>query len=221
MNRYPLWKQMAQIQKHNEREHRKMIAEQAKEQKRLDKEQKKLEKQQNKMVKVNDITPVADDEIESLFGDKGTEIQGKDRLVLLTKIKQYKSLFQKELSKFKVKKNASVADLQDALGEIEILIEVNSVDGFILDSVFQCIKLIEGVSSITTNYNVTGMADLLKINPQFNNLCKQLFIKYGVFRSVPPEYQLILIVSTTAYICSNKNKRNHEMESYLNETISE
>ena len=220
----PTDKEMAKIQKNNEREYKKMITEQAKEQKRIEKEQKKFEKEQNKTVKVNQIitsTQVADDEIESLFGDKPSEIHGKDKVVLLTKIKQYKTLFPKELSKFKIRKNPSVSDLQDALGEIEILIETNSVDGFILDSVFQCIKLVEGVSAITTNYNVTGMADLLKTNPQFNNLCKQLFIKYGIFRSVPPEYQLILIISTTAYICSNKNKRNTEMELYLNEPISE
>ena len=111
-------------------------------------------------------------------------------------------------------------DLKDALSEIENLIEVNSVDGFILDSIFQCIKLIEGVSAITKNYNVSGMSDLLKTNPQFNNLCRQLFIKYGIFRSVPPEYQLILIVSTTAYICTNKNKRKGEIEDYLNQPMN-
>ena len=139
---------------------------------------------------------------------------------MLTKIKQYKSLFPKELNKFKIKKDPSVLDLKDALSEIENLIEVNSVDGFILDSIFQCIKLIEGVSAITKNYNVSGMSDLLKTNPQFNNLCRQLFIKYGIFRSVPPEYQLILIVSTTAYICTNKNKRKGEIEDYLNQPIN-
>ena len=135
----PTDKEMAKIQKNNEREYKKMIAEQAKEAKRIEKEQKKFEKEQNKTVKVNQIitsTQVADDEIESLFGDKPSEIHGKDRIILLTKIKQYKSLFPKELSKFRIKKNPSVSELQDAISEIEILIEVNTVDGFILDSVF-------------------------------------------------------------------------------------
>ena len=130
-------------------------------------------------------------------------------------------MFQTELSKFRMKKNANVDELREALQEMEVLVETNSVDGFVLDSICQCIKLVEGVSSVTKNYNIQRMANLLKANMQFNNLCKQLFIKYGVFRSVPPEYQLMLIVSTTAYICSNKNKRKSEIDAYLNEPIGE
>ena len=194
-----------------------MIMEQERERKRMEKEQKKAMKV-NKIVVSNDCN---DDDTGSLFGDKGTEIQGKDKIMLLTKIKQYKSLFPKELGKFKIKKNANTNELKDALDEMEVLVETNGVDGFLMDSVFQCIKLVEGVSTVTKNYNVTGMCDLLKSNIQFHNLCKQLFIKYGVFRSVPPEYQLVLIISTTAYICSNKNKRKSEIESYLNEPIGE
>ena len=45
-----------------------------------------------------------DNDNDDIFGNKGTEIQGKDKIILLTKIKQYKNLFQKELSKFRIKK---------------------------------------------------------------------------------------------------------------------
>jgi hypothetical protein len=47
----------------------------------------------------------------SLFDEKGTEILGKDRRMLLSKIRQYKSLFPEELKKFKIKKNCSIEDL--------------------------------------------------------------------------------------------------------------
>ena len=39
-----------------------------------------------------------------LFDETGTEIIGRDRRVIINKMNQYKSLFPKELAKFKVKK---------------------------------------------------------------------------------------------------------------------
>jgi hypothetical protein len=88
-----------------------------------------------------------------------------------------------------------------------------------LDSILQCIKLIEGVSSYT-KYDVQGLADLLKANKQFHQLSKQLFIKYKVFNAVPPELQMVMLVSKTAYIVNSKNKRKGELESYLNQPIN-
>ena len=82
----------------------------------------------------------------------------------------------------------------------------------------QCIKLIEGVSSYT-KYDVQELADLLKANKQFHQLSKQLFIKYKVFNTVPPEFQMLMLVSTTAYICNCRNKRKGEIEAYLNQPI--
>ena len=206
--------------KQAEREQKKVLAEQQREAKRYAREQKAYEremmKQQNQAVK-----NLPKDEDDGLFDDKGTPIHGADKLVLLRKIKQYKSLFPAELKTFKIKKNPSIKDLQDALDEIEVLIETNNVDEFMMDGVFQSIKMVESVSAMTTNYNVTGMVDLLKMNKQFHQLCKQLFIKYGMFSRVPPEYQMVMIVSTTAYICMNKNKRKAELEDYLNQPIGE
>jgi hypothetical protein len=40
----------------------------------------------------------------SLFDDKGTELLGRDKRMLLSKIQQYKRLFPEELGKFKIKK---------------------------------------------------------------------------------------------------------------------
>ena len=156
---------------------------------------------------------------DQLFSEAGTPIQGKDKIVLLKKVKQYKSLFPAELKGFKVKKNPSTKELADALSEMEVLVETSGVDGFLMDGVFQTMKLVEGASSCTKNYDIRGCADLLKANKEFHNLCKQMFIKYGVFSSVPAEYQLLLLVSTTAYVCAGKNKNKGAMNDYLNATI--
>ena len=71
---------------------------------------------------------------------------------------------------------------------MDSIVECDSVEQFLLDSILQCIKLVEGVSSYT-KYDVQGLADLLKANKQFHQLSKELFIKYKVFNAVPPEMQ--------------------------------
>ena len=46
--------------------------------------------------------------------DDATPILGKDRRILTSKIQQYKNLFPEILGKFKLKKNPTVGDLQEA-----------------------------------------------------------------------------------------------------------
>jgi hypothetical protein len=94
------------------------------------------------------------------------------------------------------------------------LVEVGSMDDFMMSSVLSCMKLVEGVS-VNTGYDIKGCADMLKSNTEFHRLCKVLLIKYNVFSKVPPEMQLILLVSTTAYICSNKNRGKDALNEYL------
>lgn len=154
----------------------------------------------------------------SLFDEKGTEILGKDRRMLLSKIRQYKSLFPEELKKFKIKKNCSIEDLNLYLEEMETIVNCGSVEQFLTDSILQCIKLTEGISSYT-RHDITGCADILKSNKQFHTLCKQLYIKYKVFSNIPPEYSIIILVSTTAYMCKVKNSRKKELEVFLNTKI--
>ena len=100
-----------------------------------------------------------------------------------------------------------------------MLVETNNVDEFLTDAIFQIIKVVEVGSSYTQNYNVTGMTLLLKSNQQFMNLSKQLMIKYGCYSRVPPEYEMIMIISTTAYICAGKNKRKAQLQEYLNTPV--
>jgi hypothetical protein len=154
----------------------------------------------------------------SLFSEKGTEILGQEKRVLLSKIQQYKNLFPDELKRFKIKKNCSTQDLQLYLEEMEVIVNTDSVEQFLTDSIIQCIKLTEGISSYT-KYDISGCADILKSNKQFHTLCKQLYIKYKVFSNIPPEWSIIILVSTTAYMCKVKNSRKKELNIFLNEKI--
>ena len=155
---------------------------------------------------------------DSLFGDDATPILGKDKRVLIAKLHQYKNLFPNELKKFKIKTNSGPDQLKACLDEMEAIVETSSIDQFLTDSILQCIKLIETGTS-RTKYNISGTAEMLKSNPQFHNLIKQLYVKYNVFSKIPAEFQLVLLVSTTALLCKTKNDKKLELESFLNEPI--
>jgi hypothetical protein len=178
------------------------------------KQQMKIQKRYEvKEKKINSIF-----ETNDLFDDLGTEIIGRDRRVIINKMNQYKSLFPKELAKFKVKKGASVEELHAYLQEMSTIVECSSYDNFLSDSIIQSIKLVEGGSKMTS-YDISGCADMLKANPQFNNLLKQLYVKYSVFSKIPPEIQMVLLVSTTAYICVNKNKNKAALNDFLSQPM--
>ena len=177
---------------------------------------KQIEKESIKQERTNKSKINSDSE---LYSDTGTEIQGKDKLLLIHKIKQYKNLFPDELKTFKIKPNASTNELKAYIDDMDIILSTSNVDQFLTDSILQCIKLIEIPTSKTKNFNITGLSDLLKANIQFHQLCKKLYLKYGCFDKIPEEYQLVILVSTTAYVCKNKNCNKSELEAYLNEKI--
>jgi len=178
------------------------------------KQQMKIQKRYEvKEKKINSIF-----ETNDLFDDLGTEIIGRDRRVIINKMNQYKSLFPKELAKFKVKKGATVEELHAYLQEMSTIVECSSYDNFLSDSIIQSIKLVEGGSKMTS-YDISGCADMLKANPQFNNLLKQLYVKYSVFSKIPIEIQMCLLVSTTAYICVNKNKNKAALNEFLSQPM--
>ena len=196
-------------QKEQEKERAKQLKEQEKYMKELEKEQAKINR--NNKAKINSDN--------DLYSDEGTEINGKEKLIQLHKIKQYKTLFPDELKTFKIKPNCSVSELKQYIDEMDIIVSTSNVDEFITDSILQCIKLIEIPTSRTKNFNITGLADMLRSNKQFHQLCKKLYLKYGAFEKIPEEYQLLMLVSTTAYVCKNKNAGRNELEKYLNEPI--
>ncbi len=193
-----------------------------KEQRELQKEFKEQIKEQAKAHKKHEMKEKKVDNImesSDLFDETGTEIIGCDRRVIINKLNQYRSLFPKELSKFKVKKGASIEELQAYLQEMSTIVECSSYDNFLSDSILQTIKLVEG-GTTATRYDISGCADMLKANPQFNNLLKQLYVKYNVFTKIPPEIQMVLLVSTTSYICINKNKNKGILNEYLNQPMN-
>ena len=182
----------------------------------LVKMEKELQKEMKKQPKPKEQKIPNDD---PLYSDNPTEILGADRLVLIHKIKQYKLLFKDELKSFKIKKNPSISELKLYIDEMDTIVNTTNCDNFITDSILQSIRIIEGVSSNTKNYNITGLSEILKTNPQFNTLVKQLYLKYGVFSKMPPESQLVFIVITSAYVCRNVNMKRGELNSFLDEKI--
>ena len=180
-------------------------------------------KHEIKEVKMKKPKKLIDDDNESvlscnkeLFDNKGTRLFGAQNLEKLNKIKQYKLLFPKELSKFRIKKNCTDEDLDKYLDEMNAIINISSVDTFIIESILVSIQTLEGFTA-NTRFNITGMAQMLKLNPQFNLLSKQLFLKYGSFAAVPVESQMLLLIFTTAYICINKNQNKAQMNEFLNQ----
>jgi len=190
--------------------------ERTKQMKEQEKYVKEAEKERAKQEKVNKAKINNDSE---LYSETATEPQGKEKLLLLHKVKQYKNLFNDELKSYKIKPNCSINELKAYIDDMDVIISTSNVDQFITDSILQCIKLLEIPTSRTKNLNITGLSDLLKANKEFHNLCKQLYLKYGVFNKIPPEYQLTILIATTSYICINKNKNKDSLEAYLNTPI--
>ena len=197
------------LEKEAEKERIKQLKEQ-------EKYMKEAEKERAKQEKVNKAKINNDSE---LYSENATEPQGKEKLMLLHKVKQYKNLFSDELKSYKIKPNCSINELKAYLDDMDTIINTSNVDQFITDSILQCIKLLEIPTSKTKNLNISGLSEMLKCNKEFHNLCKQLYLKYNVFNKIPPEYQLTILVSTTAYICINKNKNKDSLEAYLNTPI--
>ena len=183
---------------------------------RLEKEKKRQDKLIPKIIEKEKNNEEIDD---SIFSDTPSQILGKEKRLLLNKVQQYKKLFPKELKSFRVKRNASSNELQSYIEEMEVIVSTQSVDEFLTEGILMSLKTIEGISSTTKNYNLTGLTDLLKANPHFRSLCQQLCVKYGVFNKVSPEYQMLFMVITTAWICRSKNMNKDKMNEFLNQPI--
>lgn len=153
---------------------------------------------------------VKQDDANGLFSDEPSNIYGREKLVLISKINQYKSLFPDKLKTFKIKKNPSLTDLQIALDECTAIVETDNVEKFMTDSIIEIIRLTE-TTSTQTDYDISGMAEMLKMNKQFHSLCKQIYIKHKVFAQIPPEYQMLMLISVTACMARQKNVKKKEI----------
>jgi hypothetical protein len=243
-------KEMKQIEKEAEKERKAYEKELLKKQKEKEKEKKTADKEKYKeyaenianialkpkqpkkydpfLEDVSDISNIDTDmnmdtnmDMESVFSNKPTEIVGLKKRELLIKVREYKNLFPTELKRFKVKKNPTEGDLVVALEEMDSIISTSNIQGFLDDSIFNSIKIIEGVSAYTKNYNLSGLSIMLRMNKQFNTLLRQLYLKYGVFSAVPPETQMLFILVTTSWVCIQKNKQKEKINEMLNTPIQE
>lgn len=163
---------------------------------------------------------VATDGFEDLYGTP-SPILGADKRQLLVRIQQYKSLFpdNNDVKKFKVKNNPSVEDLEQAIQELDSIVSCSTLQTMVDEMILTAVRVVEGVSSRTNSYDITGTADMLKHNDQFYALARVLTIKHGVFARVPPEYQMLMLIFSTAMVARSVNSRRKDVENLLNQHI--
>lgn len=158
-------------------------------------------------------------EYGDLFSSEPTPIMGKNRRELLTRLSEYRTLFPTELKTFKVKQNATDAQLQDALDEAETIVSCHGVGKLMDEAILTAVQTVEAVSSRTEKYDITGTAEALRNNVEFHRLCKLCWIKYRVFSNAPPEAQLMLIIASTAMVMRSHNMKRKEINGLLDREI--
>ena len=193
-----------------------------------DKKQNKIDMKQNKInskitkaqqmeIKQRKLEEKIKEKEENKINES-TEIISKNKRSLLAKINKYKKLFKTELSDYKINKNASEDELKNHIINIQDILDSSEIDNYINDSIYHCIKMIEPFTS-KTRYDITGLSSMLKLNPQFDIMCKKLMLKYNCFTNTPIEYQMVMLVSTSIYLTIQMNKSKPSMEQFLNEKI--
>jgi hypothetical protein len=154
-------------------------------------------------------------EFADLFGDP-TPILGKNRREQLTRVHEFKALFPNELKHFKIKPKATDEEIEDAIREMETIVSCGGIQNMLNEALLTAIQVTEGISSRTQNFDITGTANALRQNPEFYRLCKLCWIKYKVFSNCPPEFQLALIVGSTALMMRQQNSKKKVVSSMLN-----
>ena len=193
-----------------------------------DKKQDKIDKKENKInskitkaqkleEKQQQIQKKLEEKQENKINES-TEIITKSRRSLLNKINKYKKIFKSELNDYKINKNASEDELKNHITNIQDLLDSSEVDNYINDSIYHCIKMIEPFTC-KSKYDITGLSTMLKMNPQFDIMCKKLMLKYNCFTNTPIEYQMIMLVSTSVYLTIQMNQSKPAMEQFLNQKI--
>ena len=189
-----------------------------------DKKQDKIDKKENKITKAQKMEE-KQRKIEEKIKEKeenkineSTEIITKTKRQLLAKINKYKKIFKTELNDYKINKNATEDQLKIHITNIQDLLDSTQVDEYINDSIYHCIRMIEPFTS-KTKYDISGLSTMLKMNPQFDSMCKKLMIKYDCFLQTPLEYQMIMLVSTSIYLTIQMNQSKPAMEQFLNQKI--
>ena len=199
---------------------------QQKEQKKRDAEMAKMRREEARDLALQEKHEKARQKLEKtkkdenhVFTEDDIELLGRERLELIKRITQYKSQFPKELSKIRVPKKPTVEVLERILNEIDALLDLSTIDSFVLDSVYHSIRVIEGVSALTTRFNVSGLSDCLKKDPNFVCLAKRLMVKYSSYSQLAPEWQMLFTIGITAYVMTQKNAQTAKINLYLDEPI--
>ena len=191
-----------------------------KKQDKIDKKENKINSKINRAQKMEEKIKEKEEKIKQKeeINNESTEIITKTKRQLLAKINKYKKLFKSELNDYKINKNASEDQLKIHITNIQDLLDSNEVDNYINDSIYHCIKIIEPITC-KTKYNITGLSNMLKMNPQFDIMCKKLMLKYNCFTQTPLEYQMVMLVSTSIYLTIQMNQSKPAMEQFLNQKI--
>ena len=148
-----------------------------------------------------------------------SQINGKLKLQQINTIQKYKLLFP-ELKDFKYKRSSNSEELAIVISELQNIVELSSVDDFLLNSIYDTLLMIEPYS-VPTRANITGISTMLRLNPNFNIIVKKLILKYDFSNSTSPEMQLLIIITTSLYMVIQKNNGDSRknMDQYLNEKI--
>ena len=192
-----------------------------KKQDKIDMKQNKLDSKITKAQKMEEKQRKIEEKIKEKEENKineSTEIITKCKRLLLVKINKYKKLFKTELSDYRINKNASEDELKNHIINIQDILDSSEVDNYINDSIYHCIRMIEPLTC-NTRYNITGLSSMLKMNPQFDIMCKKLMLKYNCFSNTPLEYQMLMLVSTSIYLTIQMNQSKPAMEQFLNQKI--
>ena len=193
-----------------------------KKQNKIDMKQNKIDSKISKAQKLEEKQRIIKEKIKEKEENKineSTEIITKSKRQLLAKICKYKKLFKSELNDYKINKNASEDQLKIHITNIQDLLDSNEVDNYINDSIYHCIQMIEPLTCNSKIYNITGLSTMLKMNHQFDIMCKKMMLKYNCFSNTPLEYQFLMCISTSIFLTIQMNKSKPAMEQYLNQKI--
>jgi hypothetical protein len=150
---------------------------------------------------------------------------------LYHKITLYHKFFPKEVKGLKLKKDASIDELHDYIKACDATIMASDVNNFLQFQILSAIRVVERLSAIAGNVklpfiratikcNITSTADKLQEDPEFGRLCNLLFIKYNMFSTIPPEFQLMFLILKTAMLARVENSLSEKnMREFLNQEI--
>ena len=146
-----------------------------------------------------------------------TEIYGS-KLEQINTINKYKLLFPTELENFTYNKKSNSEQLAIIIEEIKTIVELQTVDSFLTNSIYDAILMIEPYSK-PTKYDISGISASLRVNPNVDKLLKQIILKYNFCGNTSPELQLLIIVVTTGYMTIQKNSNKESINKYLDQKI--